>query len=1016
MSDIIELLTNGKKAASYDEIARYNLADLYSYFETESSGLSTEEVKLRMQKVGPNILPAGKKTTIIRKIIQQLENLFNVLLLVAAVLAYLTAAPTMCWAILVAVAINIVFSLYQEHRGEKAAQAIKTLIPSKTKVVRDGEEKDIEVSEVVPGDILVLEEGNRIPADVRLVDAFNVAVNNATLTGESEPQKRQVIISPAKVNDYDLQNLLFAGTTIVSGFGKGIAISTGKETLFGRIVTISREIKEPLSPLEKEINYTAKLTTYASLAIAAFFFALALFWIHLDLFSNIMFAIGVATCMVPEGFQLTISLSLAVCAQGMAKRNVVVKRLSAVETVGSMTALCVDKTGTITSGEMMVKKVWASGNIFDVTGDGFDPFGTITLGREQVDWTDRPELLELIKVSLFCTNCKLKEPERTIGRWTCLGDPTDGAFQVFARKACDHETNFDISEAYTDNPRVHLVPFDYQRRMMTSVNKNYEDGKTYAYTKGAVIDIINKCAQIRYNEDNIPFTDELKKTITDQMDAFASEGFRVLAMATRVLPNICIYEGTGFRRVLLGETATMSQMAEITEIENDMVFLGLAALFDPPRPKIEIAVNEAKGAGIKVFMLTGDHELTAYSIANKVGIITSFKEKVVTGNDLRQMNDEELAKILRKNGGVFARISPEQKLRIVKVLKSSGEIVAVTGDGVNDAPALIEANVGIAMGVGGTDVARESADMVLLDNDFTSIIEAGKLGRATFDNMRNYVYYIYTHNFTQFLPYVLFVLLNIPLPLQVIQILADDLGTDIMPGLSIIMEPPEPNVMKKPTRSKSAKLLDVSILVKAAIVGTVISSLAMILCLHIWMSAGWTWGMTSVPDPIAYARGTTVVMGGVFFEQLGNIWTARAGSESAFKLNPARNKWLLLSIPVALIIFAAQVYSPLQIIYETAPLLPSDILFLVALTPLTFFLYEGIKILARRMPNRKSGVKQETRKKFVQIIEDQAVLSDTIDLAQYEQLVREVSALRKQVDDLTQEMKVLKMEGERKWV
>jgi magnesium-transporting ATPase (P-type) len=354
-------------------------------------------------------------------------------------------------------------------------------------------------------------------------------------------------------------------------------------------------------------------------------------------------------------------------------------------------------------------------------------------------------------------------------------------------------------------------------------------------------------------------------------------------------------------------------------------------------------------------MLTGDHELTACSIAKRVGIITSDDQKVVTGTMLRQMSDEDLAEILKENGGVFARISPEQKLRIVRVLKSMGEIVAVTGDGVNDAPALVEANVGIGMGAGGTDVARESASMILLDNDFTSIIEGAKIGRATFDNMRNYVYYIYTHNFVQFLPYVLFVLLNIPLPLQVIQILADDLGTDIMPGLSLIMEPPEPYVMKKPPRKRSAKLMDVPILLRAAIVGTIVSAGALLLCLNIWRSGGWTFGMNTVPDPIAYARGTTVVMGGVFFSQMGNIWAARAGSGTAFKLSPRRNRWLLIAIPSSFVLFAAQVYSPLQLVYLTAPLLPSDLLYLAALSPLTFLLYEAVKLLTRKISYRRAG-------------------------------------------------------------
>jgi len=621
----------------------------------------------------------------------------------------------------------------------------------------------------------------------------------------------------------------------------------------------------------------------------------------------------------------------------MAKRNVVVKRLSAVETVGSMTALCVDKTGTVTSGEMMLKKVWVFGGTYEATGDGYDPNGAITLNGRLADERDKPQIQKIFETASFCCNCKLSSPSDDMSRWTCLGDPTDGAFLVFAVKAENGKLNFDINEAVEDNPRVHLIPFNSQRRIMTSVHKS-STGEVAAYTKGAGAEVLNICTQICHNNDILPLTEEMKKTIIQQMDNFASDGFRVLAMAFRVLPD--------------GMDVPL-QSAESQEIEKNMTFLGLAALFDPPRPTTEIAVKEAKEAGIKVFMLTGDHELTAQSIAKRVGIIASDDQKVVSGTKLRHMSDEELAEILKGNGAVFARISPEQKLRIVRVLKSKGEIVAVTGDGVNDAPALVEANVGIAMGAGGTDVARESASLVLLDNNFTSIVEAGKLGRATFDNMRNYVYYIYTHNFCQFLPYVLFVLLGIPLPLQVIQILADDLGTDIMPGLSLIMEPPEPGVMKKPPRKKTAKLMDVPILLRSAIVGTVISVGSFLLCIHIWQSGGWSFGMSTVPSAVAYAAGTTACMGGVFFEQMGNIWSARAGAGSAFKMSLRRNKWLLIAVPSSFVIFAAQVYSPLQLVYLTAPLSLTDILYLAALAPLTFLLYEAIKLVERKMLHRR---------------------------------------------------------------
>jgi magnesium-transporting ATPase (P-type) len=384
------------------------------------------------------------------------------------------------------------------------------------------------------------------------------------------------------------------------------------------------------------------------------------------------------------------------------------------------------------------------------------------------------------------------------------------------------------------------------------------------------------------------------------------------------------------------------------EIENDMTFLGLAALFDPPRSKTESAVEEALSAGIRVFMLTGDHELTAHSIAKEVGIITSKEDdqQVVTGAALDCMSDEELTKILHRKEGVFARITPEQKLRITKTLKSMGDVVAVTGDGVNDSPALMEADVGIAMGAGGTDVARESADLVLLDNDFTSIIEGVKVGRSTFENLRKFAYYVWTHNWAEMMTFIACIMFNIPLPLLVIQVLCIDLGMDVIPSLSLIMEPPEPDIMAKPPRKKSEKLISISTLLKSFYVGLFISIGAMLIAFKIWQSGGWTFGMSVVPDPAIYARGTTAVMVGIMFGQLGNLFSARSDSKSAFHLSPLRNKWLLRGILAMFIIMIIEVYTPfLNPILGTAPLLPSDYLLLLPLIPATFLVEELRKLL-----------------------------------------------------------------------
>jgi len=917
---------------SYRRAALANIEDLYKELETGPEGLSDREVGCRLLKMGPNVLPKGKKTNLASRIVSQFSNMFNFLLLIASFLSFVSGlffndagSIQMGLAILGVVFLNAIFSLFQEYRAQKAVQVIRSLIPTKAKVIRNGQTKEVDVTDIVPGDILALEEGERVPADLRLTSAFEVSVNNSVLTGESEAQRRFATMSPAIATStlYDLHNILFAGTTLVSGVAKGVVLSTARNTEFGRIVSLSREAHEPLSPLEKDINYTAKIDLLAALLVSIIFFSAALLLVRLDFLTSIIFAIGVMICLVPEGFQLTVSLSLALTALIMAKRNVVVKRLSSVETAGSMTVLCVDKTGTITSGEMMVKKIWASGKIFEVTGDGYSPDGYISFNGKKTGRLEDPTISKPLEVSAFCNNAALNAPSDRIGRWTVLGDPTDGAFLVFAGKA-----DFNVSRALMENQRVGLIPFSSQRRMMSSVHRG-PDGKMTAYTKGASLEVLKRCTCIFYDNNRVPLTDDRRTVIMKQTDDFASDGFRVLGMATKVLPN---------------EPADLSQ-----GVEEDMTFVGLAALLDPPRPRVEAAVKEARSAGIRVIMLTGDHELTAYSIAKKVGIVTSKDQTVITGQETNQMSDSDLTTMFAKGECVFARISPEQKLRIVHILKSMGEVVAVTGDGVNDSPALIEANVGIAMGAGGTDVARESADMVLLDNDFTSIVEGVRLGRSTFDNLRNFVYYVFTHNWAELLAFLVFVLLQTPLPLLVVQVLAIDLGMEVFPSLSLIMEPPEPDIMMKPPRKNGTRLINVSTLLRSCYLGVVVSAGAIFWAFNIWRDGGWALGNNAMLDPMLYARGTTVVMAGIMMGQLGNLFSARSSSRSAFQLSPLRNRWLFLGILALFTVMAAIIYIPFfQPLFGTAPLLPSDWLFLLLLAPAALLLEELRKTLARR--------------------------------------------------------------------
>ena len=919
---------------SYVRAAFSDEEGIFAELCTRPDGLSSEEAKLRLQKFGPNTLPAGKRTSPAEKFLAQFKNLFNVLLLVASILSFGTgwyfgdaSSIQMGFAILCVVVLNAFFSLIQEYRAEKAVQAISKLVPANAKVMRDGQLREVNVAELVPGDIISLEEGDRVPADARLTKAFEISVDNSVLTGESDPQRRFATMAPgttvSELTDY--QNIVFAGSTIVSGVGRGVVLKTGKDTQFGKIVFLSREIKEPLSPLQRQINYTAKVNFLVAILVAAVFFVVAKILVNLNVMDSLLFAIGVMVSLVPEGFQLTLSLSLALTALAMSKKNVVVKRLSSVETLGSTTVMCVDKTGTITSGEMMVKKLWANGEVFEVSGDGYSPQGFVTIQDRRINRAERPHIFKLFEVAAFCNNAKLTPPSDRIPRWTVLGDPTDGAFLVFAGKG-----DLNVSEAISRNPRIALIPFDSKRRLMTSIHRT-SDGTTVAYTKGASRELLSKCTTIFLKNEHAILDDEKTKTIQRQIDEFAAEGFRVLAMAMRTLPD---------------------ELKQFTseEVEKNLTFLGLAALFDPPRPMIEAAVSEARKAGIRVVMVTGDHELTAEAIAKRIGIVTSPEHIVVSGHELSQLSDGELRGILDQREIVFARTTPEQKLRIVRALKSKGETVAVTGDGVNDAPALMEAEVGIAMGIGGTDVARESAAMVLLDDNFVSMVEGVKLGRGMFDNLRKFVYYVFTHNWAELMAFVAFVLLQVPLPLLVVQVLAIDLGMDVLPSLALVMEPPEPDVMRKPPRPAGARLIDPAILARALYVGLLISVGALFWAFRTWMTAGWGFGQITVKDPLVYAQGTTVVMAGIIAGQLGNLFSARLSSESAFRLSPARNRWLFIGVLSQVAILLVLVYVPfLQPLFETAPLSLSDWAYLYSMAPLILLVEEFRKAATRRL-------------------------------------------------------------------
>ena len=907
------------------DAAALQVEEVFELMQTSPHGLSTEEAEKRLVKYGANTLLEKKHLPVAYRFLRNLKDLFAVLLLFASLLAAFGGMFEMSIIILAVVLVNTVFSLFQEWRAEKAMETLKSWMPEYAKVMRDGELKKILVKDLVPGDIIVLEEGDRVPADARLFEAYELWTNNVPLTGESEPQPRTV--EPVEISDttyLDVQNLVFMSTSVAKGQGRAVVIKTGMDTKFGQIASLTQEISEEPSPLQKEIAYTAKYDFILAITVGAIFFLVSVIWLHATLYASILFMIGVMVALVPEGLQVTVSSALAINVLKMVKQNVLVKRLSSVQTLGSVTMICTDKTGTITKGEMTVNKIWVQDKIIKVSGVGYNPIGNFTSSDKPLAKEESRTVEKLLEISALCNSAKVEPPSDRNKSWSVVGDPTDGALLVTALKY-----GLIVQSLIAEKPMVHVIPFDSKRKRTTTVHKY--DHKICVYTKGAPRSILSICNRIVIGNKIEILTKEYLSSAERRLRDFADEGLRVIATAYAELPE------NGF-----------SNVKDVAE--KDMVLVGLAAMKDPPRPEVPEAVKLAKQAGIRVTIITGDYGPTAQAIAEEVGIATSDNPHIIRGVDMEPLSDQQIYDEVKKGDVIFARVSPEQKLRIVKTLKQHGEIVAVTGDGANDAPSLKEADIGIAMGISGTDVAREAADMVLLDDSFASIVKAIESGRTIYENLRKFVVYVFSHNWAELIPYVLYAVLGIPLPLLVVQVLAIDLGIDVIPSLALSREPPEPGIMQEEPRGIKERLFNAQVFLRSLYIGTIIATGAMIGCLMAWQAGGWHLGMQQVPDEIAYAKGTTMTFAGIVVAQVGNVLASRTNKASIFKTSVKSNKWIWLGIASQITIISALVYIPiLQRFFGTTGLGPYDWSFLALLAGTVILAEEIRKLVTRRL-------------------------------------------------------------------
>jgi magnesium-transporting ATPase (P-type) len=897
-------------------------------------GLRVEVAKSRLALVGPNELPEPRKPGVAYSIYLQVTNLFNVLLIVAAALSFLLGVALkdpsslqMGFVILGVVAFNIAFSVAQERRAEKVVEALRRLIPANAKVTRGGHSLLVPVRELVPGDMISLEDGDRVPADARVLSAFGLSVDESILSGETSPRECSAEAGPGPDprEPTECPNLVLAGTTVASGAGSALVLATGPETVFGRIVTTTREIAPEPSPLQRELSRTGKINMAAAVVVGVVLLFTAFALRNLPTVDGLFFMIAVIIDLVPEGLQITVTLALAIASLQMARRNVVVKRLASVETLGSATVICSDKTGTITTGQMTVRKVWLDGVFLDVTGTGFDPEGRILLGSHRVTGGDREDLKILCEIAALDNAATLTPPvDRKGQRWTAIGDTTDAALLAFALKG-----GVSRKEALAASPRVGFVPFDSSRKMMSSVHRDAQ-GAAVAYVKGAAQSILERSTKQMAGGHTRAMDDARRAEVSGEVDRLAADAFRVLALA--------------YRRLEAEPSAYTS-----ATIERDLTFVGLVAIYDPPRPDVTEAVLAARGAGIKVIMITGDHELTAAAIAKRVGIVTEPNPTVIEGARLAAMSDDQLAEALGHKEVVFARTNPEQKHRIVKALRARGEIVAVTGDGVNDVPALTEADIGIAMGITGTDVAREAADMVLLDDNFATLVKGVELGRGVFDNLKAFLTYVFTHNWAELMSFLAFVFMGVPAAIGVVQVLAIDLVMEIPMSLALTSEPPDPAAMSRPPRDRAVRLFDLRALLTSAYVGVPAGLAGMLIGFAIWARAGWTIGAPAVSDPVVYAEGVAAVVAGIMLGQVGNLFARRSHRAPFWSLEVRRNRWLLPGLAGTVAILLAIVYVPfLGGVVSTGPLSLADWALVILVAPMVLALEEVRKAFARR--------------------------------------------------------------------
>ena len=910
------------------KFATESIADLMTDLHTTSTGLSQQEASTRLAKYGENTITREKQASQLLIFLKNFTSVMAILLWVSGFVAILSGTLELGIAIWLVNIINGIFSYWQEHEAQKATNSLMKMLPTYTQVYRDGKLQQVNATQIVPGDVFNLQAGNAVPVDARLIKATSVQVDQSALTGESVPESKKVAFDAGQ-GEFAESNLVYAGTTVGAGTATAVAFATGMHTEFGRIAALTQQQKRSLSPLQLELNRLTKQISLIAISLGVLFFVAAIFFVHYPVAQSFIFALGMIVAFIPEGLLPTVTLSLAQGVQRMAKKHALLKDLNSVETLGETTVICSDKTGTLTQNQMTVDHVWTPAHTYTVTGQGYVNNGEIQLNGQPIHYGSDPDLDLLIRLVAFNNDTEV-EPAKGKARPKILGTPTEASLVILAQKS-GIDTN-----AYTQKfPRLKELPFDSDRKRMTTIHQH--DPQTLSIcTKGSLSDLLPHCDTIQENGKVRPLTQADKDAIDAANRKYAALGLRSIATAYREIPQAADKE-----KQLDGLT--------IETAETKLTFVGLAIMSDPPRPEIYAAIKKCHNASIKIIMVTGDSSLTAKSIAVKIGL-TSDKARVVTGTELDAMSKADLKQALAGEI-IFVRVAPEQKYKIVSTLQEMGEIVASTGDGVNDAPALKKADIGVAMGVTGTDVAKDAADMILTDDNFASIVAAIEEGRTVYSNIQKFLIYILNSNLPEAVPSALFLFSRgaIPLPLTVMQILTVDLGTDMMPALGLGSEKAEPGIMDKPPRARNAHLMSRTVLWKAfawyGLIASIISSGAYFFVNHLdgWPAHGLaTSGST-------YVMATTMTLAAIIFCQIAAAMNCRTENASVFKVGLFANRLVWFGIIFEIFLLALLSYTPfLQELFHTGPLALTDWIFLAIIPIPLFLIEEGRKWLNRR--------------------------------------------------------------------